>query len=88
MHKRLAGPVSDSKRSFRVEIEKLEAIVESLEDEDVDLDKALDLFQEGVERLKTARQLLKNSELTVQRVLEEADGKLMLQDDLESIPPP
>ena len=80
MRKRLAGPVSDSKRSFRVEIEKLEAIVESLEDEDVDLDKALDLFQEGVERLKTARQLLKNSELTVQRVLEEADGTLGTSD--------
>lgn len=80
MRKRLAGPVSDSKRSFRVEIEKLEAIVESLEDEDVDLDKALDLFQEGVERLKMARQLLKNSELTVQRVLEEADGTLGTRD--------
>ncbi len=72
--------MSDSKRSFRVEIEKLEAIVESLEDEDVDLDKALDLFQEGVERLKTARQLLKNSELTVRRVLEEADGTLGTSD--------
>lgn len=80
MRKRSAGPVSDNKRSFRVEIEKLEAIVESLEDEDVDLDKALDLFQEGVERLKTARQLLKNSELTVQRVLEEADGTLGTSD--------
>ncbi len=80
MRKRLVDPVSESKKSFRVEIEKLEAIVESLEDEDVDLDKALDLFQEGVERLKTARQLLKNSELTVQRVLEEADGTLGTSD--------
>jgi exodeoxyribonuclease VII small subunit len=50
--------------------------VRSLEQEDLDLDRALELFEEGVARLKTARELLQQSELTVKRVLEAADGTL------------
>jgi exodeoxyribonuclease VII small subunit len=62
--------------SFKEELERLEAIVRSLEQEDLDLDRALELFEEGVTRLKTARELLQQSELTVKRVLEAADGTL------------
>ena len=65
--------------SFRAELERLEAIVRSLEDSDIDLDAALELFQEGVERLKAARQLLADAELTVTRVVKAADATL--QDD-------
>ena len=72
--------MSEDRLSFRTEIERLEAIVRSLEGEDLDLDKALELFQEGVERLKKARGLLSQSELTVQRVLEENDGTLGTDD--------
>ena len=60
--------------SFRGELERLEVIVRSLERDDLDLDRALALFQEGVERLRAARALLERSELTVRRVLEAADG--------------
>lgn len=66
--------------SFRTELERLEAIVRELEDADLDLDRALELFQEGVARLKTARSLLKTSELTVKRVLEDADGTIRTDD--------
>jgi exodeoxyribonuclease VII small subunit len=62
--------------SFREELERLEAIVRSLEDEDADLDEALTLFEEGVRRLKSARKLLRASELKVKRVLESADGTI------------
>ncbi|HXV85308.1 MAG TPA: exodeoxyribonuclease VII small subunit [Gemmatimonadales bacterium] len=62
--------------SFRDELERLESIVRSLERDDLDLDRALALFQEGVERLRSARALLERSELTVRRVLEAADGTL------------
>ena len=66
--------------SFRSEIERLEEIVRSLESNDLDLDKALQLFEEGVARLKVARGLLKESEITVKRVLEESDGTLSTDD--------
>jgi len=61
---------------FREELERLEAIVRSLEDEDTDLDEGLALFEEGVRRLKAARKLLRASELKVKRVLESADGTI------------
>lgn len=68
--------MSATQPSFRTELERLEAIVRELEDADLDLDRALELFQEGVARLKTARTLLRDSELTVKRVLEAADGTI------------
>ncbi len=72
--------MSRSKPSFRTELDRLEAIVRELEDADLDLDRALELFQEGVTRLKTARSMLQDSELTVKRVLEAADGTIRASD--------
>lgn len=68
--------------SLKAELERLEEIVRLLEDEDVDLDRALLLFEEGVGRLKAARELLQRSELQVKHVLEDADGTIRT-DDLE-----
>lgn len=68
--------MNEPRPSFRDELARLEAIVRSLEADDVDLDRALELFEEGVRRLKAARELLQESELTVKRVLEAADGTL------------
>lgn len=62
--------------SFGAELERLEAIVRNLEDSEVDLDDALELFQEGVKRLKNARKLLQDTELTVKKVVDAADGSL------------
>ncbi len=66
--------------SFATELERLETIVRALEDSDVDLDEALELFQEGVKRLKNARKLLDDTELTVKKVLKAADGALPSDD--------
>jgi len=68
------------KPSFKAEIERLEEIVRSLEANDLDLDHALGLFEEGVRHLKVARELLQDSEIKVQRVLEESDGTLGTDD--------
>ncbi len=62
--------------SFGAELERLEAIVRNLEDSEVDLDEALELFQEGIKRLKNARTLLQDTELTVKKVVDAADGSL------------
>jgi exodeoxyribonuclease VII small subunit len=68
--------MSKKRPSFREELERLETIVRTLEEKDLELDEALQLFEEGVRRLKDARALLEESELTVKRVLEAADGTL------------
>lgn len=55
---------------FSKQLERLEAIVRKLESEDLDLDEALKLFEEGVERLRGAREQLAQAELKVKKVLE------------------
>lgn len=61
-------------------IAKLETIVRQLEANDVDLDRALVLFEEGVTRLRAARTRLEQAELRVQQVLEQASGVLGTDD--------
>ena len=72
--------MSEDTRTFREELERLEAVVRELESGDVDLDRALKLFEDGVQHLRAARELLERAELTVKRVLEEADGTLRVDD--------
>ena len=62
------------------DLARLEDIVRKLEADDVELDAALALFEEGVARLRAARERLAAADLTVQTVLAEADGELHLQD--------
>jgi exodeoxyribonuclease VII small subunit len=54
---------------FAKQLERLEAIVRRLEAEDLDLDEALKLFEEGVERLRAAREQLTQAELKVKKAL-------------------
>lgn len=56
--------------AFSEQLQRLEAIVRRLEAEDLDLDEALKLFEEGVERLRAAREQLAQAELKVKKVLE------------------
>jgi exodeoxyribonuclease VII small subunit len=62
------------------ELARLEEIVRRLEAEDLELDDALRLFEEGVSRLRAARERLAAAELKVQTVLEEAGGGIRLAD--------
>ena len=62
------------------ELRRLEEIVRRLEADDLDLDAALALFEEGVARLRAAREQLQQAELKVQRVMAKADGTLDLKD--------
>jgi exodeoxyribonuclease VII small subunit len=55
---------------FSKQLERLEAIVRRLESEELDLDEALKLFEEGIERLRVAREQLSQAELKVKKVLE------------------
>lgn len=66
--------------SIAKDLNRLEEIVRRLEAEDVELDAALALFEEGVSRLRAARERLAAAEVKVQTVLEEADGELRMSD--------
>ncbi|MEP6688329.1 MAG: exodeoxyribonuclease VII small subunit [Gemmatimonadales bacterium] len=62
------------------DLARLEEIVRRLEADDVELDAALALFEEGVARLRAARERLAAADVKVQTVLEEADGELRAKD--------
>jgi exodeoxyribonuclease VII small subunit len=65
--------------SIAQDLNRLEEIVRRLEADDVELDAALALFEEGVARLRAARDRLASAEVKVQAVLEEA-GDLRFTD--------
>ena len=62
------------------DLARLEEIVRRLEADDVELDQALALFEEGVARLRAARERLATADLKGQTVLEGADGQLRTRD--------
>ena len=66
--------------SLSADIRRLEEIVRQLEAEDTDLDRSLALFEEGVARLRAARERLGAAEARVQKVLEDAAGQLNVTD--------
>ena len=66
--------------SIADDLARLEEIVRRLEADDLELDDALALFEEGVGRLRAARERLASAELQVQKVLEEAGGDLRVTD--------
>ena len=65
---------------FAEDLERLEEIVRRLEAEELDLDAALRLFEEGVQRLRAARERLGAAELRVRQVIADQAGKLRLED--------
>ena len=73
----MTNPTPDS---LTTDLRRLEEIVRSLESDDTDLDRALVLFEEGVTRLRDARNRLAEAEARVQKVLEDAAGTLHVTD--------
>lgn len=65
---------------FAQDLDRLEEIVRRLEAEELDLDEALRLFEEGVQRLRAARERLGAAELRVRQVISDQAGKLRLED--------
>jgi exodeoxyribonuclease VII small subunit len=60
--------------TFEAELARLEAIVEALQDDGVELDAALALFEEGVQRLRAMTGRLAGAEARVKQLTETEDG--------------
>ena len=73
-------PNSDSETSARDEpglerrLERLTEIVDILEADEVELDRALALFEEGIGHVREAEQILAASELKVEELVRKAEG--------------
>ena len=66
--------------TFERNLDRLEAIVAELEGDRVDLDRALKLFGEGIECLRSASAELERAESHVKRLVEREDGSFELRD--------
>ena len=64
--------------TFEKSVDRLEEIVHELEQEELDLDRALALFEEGITHLRGATATLSRAEARVQQLVEAADGAFAL----------
>jgi exodeoxyribonuclease VII small subunit len=64
--------------SYEDDLARIESIVVELERDDLELDRALALFQEGVERLRSAAAALACVEEQVRLLVEHPDGSFSL----------
>lgn len=62
------------KASIEQALKRLEEIVQTLEGEEVELEKSLKLFEEGVRLADEIKKKLTESELKVKKVIEQAEG--------------
>jgi exodeoxyribonuclease VII small subunit len=66
--------------SFEASMERLEAIAARLEEEELELDTALALFEEGIAELRAASALLSQAETRLKHLNEAADGVFRVDD--------
>ena len=66
--------MSEQSKSFEQSIDRLGAIVRSLEQGNVPLEQALKLFQEGTGLVKSCDEMLTKAELEVVKLMKGADG--------------
>ena len=61
-------------------LKKLEDITKRLEDDDLPLEEALSLFEEGIALAKTIKTELDKAKLKIQKVIDEAKDVFSLED--------
>lgn len=60
-------------------LSRLETIVSTLEREELELEEALTLFEEGIGHLRKAQETIRAGELRIERLLEGVDGEPLLE---------
>lgn len=73
-------PDTQSAPSFEQSLKKLEKLAIELEAEDIGLDKALALFEEGVQLARRCQNALSKAEQKVQVLSKAEDGEIVAQD--------
>tara|TARA_B100000401_G_C52595047_1_gene619153 strand:+ start:532 stop:756 length:225 start_codon:yes stop_codon:yes gene_type:complete len=71
--------VKDKKHNFEETLKKLEAIVDQLESGDVDLEKSVQLYEEGMRLKKICEEKLKNVEMQIKKIKTE-NNKIIKED--------
>jgi exodeoxyribonuclease VII small subunit len=62
--------MAEAPLSLEQRLDRLDQIVQSLERDELELEQAMKLFEEGVAHLRHTQELLNNAELRIERLLE------------------
>jgi exodeoxyribonuclease VII small subunit len=65
----------DNELSFEKAMERMEEIIALLEDGDLDLDKSLEVFEEGIRLYRQLSRKLKEAEGRIKVIMEEQEGE-------------
>jgi exodeoxyribonuclease VII small subunit len=57
---------------------RLDAIVSALQRDELELEEALGLFEEGIAHVRTAQKTLETAQLRIERIIEE-NGEIVIQ---------
>ena len=71
--------VKDKQNNFEETLNKLEAIVDQLESGDVDLEKSVQLYEEGMRLKKICEEKLKNVEMQIKKI--KTDNNKIIKED-------
>ena len=66
-------------KSFEEALEKIEGIIEGLEEGNLPLKESVNKFKEAVELLKFCNKEIKEVEMSIQKIVDK-DGKIKLED--------
>ena len=69
----------DKQHNFEETLKKLEAIVDQLESGDVDLEKSVQLYEEGMRLKKICEEKLKNVEMQIKKI--KTDNNKIIKED-------
>jgi exodeoxyribonuclease VII small subunit len=72
-------PMTERQDGLEGRLEKLESIVDRLERDELELEEALDLFEEGITHVKEAFRVIEQSQLRVEKLVVEADGSVAME---------
>ena len=75
--KAAAAPAGELALDLR--LQRLEEIVAAMDREDLELEDALRLFEEGVQHMRAAQEVLRQTELRIERLLEDAAGDIRVE---------
>ena len=76
---RKAAAVDAGELALDLRLQRLEEIVAAMDREDLELEDALRLFEEGVQHMRAAQEVLRQTELRIERLLEDASGDIRLE---------
>ncbi len=71
------------KRSFEEALRRLEVIVESLEQGNVSIDDAVELYEEGIQLSKECAEKLRATELRIKKLSKNVGGQLEVRESEE-----